>query len=51
MIVHPFFHRTWALDYIPKFTQGVLDYVYNGDDLTIRNFSKERYEAIISSVR
>lgn len=51
MIIHPFFHRKWALEYIPALTQGIIDYVNKGDDITIRNFSKERYEAVITSVR
>ena len=28
-----------------------MDFVNKGDDITIRNFSKERYEAVILSVR
>lgn len=51
MRIHPFFHRKWALEYISELTQGILDYINKGDDITIRNFSKERYEAVISSVR
>lgn len=43
MHIHPFFHRKWALEFIPQLTQGILDYVNKGDDITIRNFSKERY--------
>jgi hypothetical protein len=51
MHIHPFFHRKWALEFIPQLTQGILDYVNKGDEMTIRNFSKERYEAVIQSVR
>ena len=51
MHIHPFFHRKWALEFIPQLTQGILDFVNKGDDITIRNFSKERYEAVILSVR
>jgi translation elongation factor EF-1alpha len=51
MHVHPMFHRKYAVNYILKLTDGILDYVNKGDDITIRNFSKERYEAVISSVR
>jgi len=51
MNIHPFFHRKWALEYIPALSQGIIDYVNKGDDITIRNFSKERYEAVITSVR
>jgi len=40
MNVHPFFHRKLAQEYIPQLTQGILDYVNKGDDITIRNFSK-----------
>lgn len=51
MHIHPFFHRKWALEYIEKLTYGILEYVNKGDEITIRNFSKERYEAVITSVR
>ncbi len=51
MHIHAFFHKKWALEYIPQLTQGILDFVNKGDDITIRNFSKERYEAVITSVR
>lgn len=51
MIIHPFFHRKWALEYIPALTQGIIDFVNKGDDITIRNFSKERFEAVINSVK
>jgi hypothetical protein len=51
MHIHPFFHRKWALEFIPQLTQGILAYVNKGDEMTIRNFSKERYEAVIQSVR
>jgi translation elongation factor EF-1alpha len=51
MSIHPFFHRKWALEYIPALTQGIIDFVNKGDDITIRNFSKERYEAVTTSVR
>ena len=40
MNVHPFFHRKWALEYIAALTQGIIDFVNKGDDITIRNFSK-----------
>jgi len=40
MHVHPLFHRKYAMSYIPKLTDGILDYVNKGDDITIRNFSK-----------
>jgi len=40
MHIHPFFHRKWVLEFIPQLTQGILDYVNKGDDITIRNFSK-----------
>lgn len=40
MHIHPMFHRKYAVDYILKLTDGILDYVNKGDDITIRNFSK-----------
>lgn len=51
LIVNPLFHRKFAVDYLISFTQSILEYINNGKEGTIRNFSKERYEAVMNSLQ
>ena len=44
--LHPLLHRKFALRYLPKMIEAVLEFVNKADELTIRNFSKERFETI-----
>jgi hypothetical protein len=49
-LMHPLLHRKFALPYLGQLTEAILDYVNKSDDITIRNFSKERYEAVMTSL-
>jgi hypothetical protein len=44
--LHPLLHRKFAIRYLPQMIEAVLEFVSKADELTIRNFSKERFETI-----
>ena len=50
LIVHGMFHRRFALEYLGNLTNAILDYINNSKESTIRNFSKERYDAVYSAL-
>ena len=49
-VVQPVFHHTFAIDYLKKITNSTLEYINNSKESTIRNFSKERYESVFTSI-
>lgn len=49
-IVSNYLHRKFAVKYLTDFIESILGYINNSKEGTIRNFSKERYDAVISSV-
>lgn len=51
LLVSPLFHRQFAVEYLTDFTESILEYINNGKEGTIRNFSKERYEAVMTSIQ
>ena len=50
LIVHSIFHRKFAIEYLSQLTESVIDYINNSKESTIRNFSKERYDAVYNSL-
>lgn len=44
------FHRKFAIQYLGDLTESILDYINNSKESTIRNFSKERYDAVYSAL-
>ena len=49
-MVQPLFHRKFALNYLDRLVNAILEYVSKMEELTIRNFSKERYENIYQAI-
>lgn len=45
-IVHTLFHRKFAIEYLGDLTDSIIDYITNSKESTIRNFSRERYDAV-----
>lgn len=50
LIVHSMFHRKFAIQYLSELSDYVIDYINNSKESTIRNFTKERYEAVYSAL-
>lgn len=48
--LHPLLHRKFAVEYLSKMSDVLLEYVNKADEMTIRNFTKERFELINSSL-
>lgn len=49
-IVGGYLHRKFAARYLTDFIESILSYISNSKEGMIRNFSKERYDAVILSV-
>jgi hypothetical protein len=43
-------HRNYAVDFLNRLTVVLLEYVTQADELTIRNFSKERFEFVSTAL-
>jgi hypothetical protein len=43
------FHRQYALSYLPRLTDTLVQYLLNSSDSNIRNFSKERLDTLFIS--
>jgi len=41
--LHPLLHRNFALEYLTRLSNALLEYVTKADEMTIRNFTKERF--------
>lgn len=49
-IVSNYLHRKFAIKYLIDFIESILSYINDSKEGIIRNFSKERYDAVISAV-
>jgi len=44
------FYRYFAIEYLPKLCTAVLNNILKGPESNVRNFSKEKIEAVVQSL-